>query len=87
MKIPLAEYVINIGYDRFFHMSIGGTEAEDLLQDEPNGTYLVRESNSVPGEYALTVKNDDIVLHIRIYHTVLIFLIFSFIFFCKVSRL
>lgn len=81
MKIPLAEYVISIGHDRFFHMSIGGTEAEDLLQDELNGTYLVRESNSFPGEYALTVKNDDAVLHIRIYHTVFIYFLYIYLFF------
>uniref|UniRef100_A0A915D6A0 protein-tyrosine-phosphatase n=1 Tax=Ditylenchus dipsaci TaxID=166011 RepID=A0A915D6A0_9BILA len=64
-----SENVINVGYDRFFHINISGSEAEELLKDEPNGTYLVRESTSNPGEYALSVKNDDAILHIRIYHS------------------
>lgn len=41
-----------------------------MLQNEPNGTFLVRESTSLTGEFALTVKNDDSVLHVRIYHDV-----------------
>jgi hypothetical protein len=68
--IPRAESVINIGFDRFFHIQISGTEAEELLRDEPNGTYLVRASSSNPGEYALSVKNDNNVIHVRISHTV-----------------
>jgi hypothetical protein len=55
---------------RFYHYSISGLEAEELLQNEPNGTFLVRESASLPGEYALSVKNDDSILHVRIYHDV-----------------
>lgn len=61
---------INVARDRFFHLSISGLEAEELLQNEPNGTFLVRESTSLPGEYALSVKNDDNILHVRIYHDV-----------------
>lgn len=62
--------VLSVGYDRFFHLSISGQEAEELLQTEPNGTFLVRESASLPGEFALSVKNDDNILHVRIYHDV-----------------
>ncbi|KAI6190164.1 hypothetical protein M3Y97_00087100 [Aphelenchoides bicaudatus] len=58
---------INIGYNRYFHYSIGGLEAEGLLQPEPNGTFLIRESTSFPGEFALSVKNNGTVLHVRIY--------------------
>lgn len=68
--IPPSENFLNIGYDRFFHINISGSDAEELLKEEPNGTYLVRESTSVPGEYALSVKNDDTVLHVRICHSV-----------------
>lgn len=68
VKIPAVLNVVNIGTDRFFHINITGADAEDLLNDEPNGTYLIRESTSNPGEYALSVKNDDVVLHVRIYH-------------------
>jgi hypothetical protein len=62
---------INIGYDRFFHVAISGLEAEEMLQAEPNGTFLIRESTSLPGEYALSVKNEDNILHVRIYHDVI----------------
>jgi hypothetical protein len=31
-----------------------------------NGTYLVRESQSTPGKYAMSVRNDDKVVHIMI---------------------
>ncbi|KAH7700949.1 Protein-tyrosine phosphatase containing protein [Aphelenchoides avenae] len=40
VRIPDCEHVVNIGRDRFFHHSISGPEAEELLKDEPNGTYL-----------------------------------------------
>ncbi|KAI1719472.1 protein-tyrosine phosphatase domain-containing protein [Ditylenchus destructor] len=66
--IPPSECILNSGYDRFFHINISGADAEDMLREEPNGTYLVRESTSNPGEYALSAKNDDAILHIRIYH-------------------
>lgn len=66
--IPRCETVVNIGYDRFFHIGIGGVEAEELLKDEQNGTYLVRESISDPGEFALSCKNDNSIIHIRIFH-------------------
>ena len=69
-SIPPTENVINIGYDRFFHVGISGSEAEELLQSEPNGTFLVRESLSIAGEYAFSVKSDESVLHVRIYHDV-----------------
>lgn len=68
--IPPSENFLNIGYDRFFHINISGSDAEALLREEPNGTYLVRESTSVPGEFALSVKNEDTVLHVRIFHSV-----------------
>lgn len=68
--IPPSENVINVGYDRFFHIDITGVEAEELLREEASGTYLVRESTSNPGEFALSIKSDDTVLHVRIYHNV-----------------
>ncbi|CAD5224310.1 unnamed protein product [Bursaphelenchus okinawaensis] len=68
VKIAAPESVVNIGQDRFFHIDINGLEAEELLSEEPNGTFLIRESTSVPGEYALSVKNEDTTLHVRIYH-------------------
>jgi tyrosine-protein phosphatase non-receptor type 11 len=44
-------------------------EAEELLKEELNGTYLVRESTSKGGEYAISVNNEDSVLHVRICYT------------------
>lgn len=69
-NIPPCEDVIDVGHDRFFHVGISGAEAEELLQNEPNGTFLVRESLSIAGEYAFSVKSDESVLHVRIYHDV-----------------
>jgi hypothetical protein len=64
---------LDIGYDRFFHLGITGVEAEELLQYEPNGTFLVRESSSLPGEYAISVKNDDNIMHVRVYYDASLF--------------
>lgn len=68
VRVPNSENVVNIGQDRFFHLGINGVEAEELLEFEPSGTFLIRESTSIPGEYALSVKNGDTTLHVRLYH-------------------
>uniref|UniRef100_A0A915LMA6 protein-tyrosine-phosphatase n=2 Tax=Meloidogyne javanica TaxID=6303 RepID=A0A915LMA6_MELJA len=68
-QLPIAETVVNVGSDRFFHIATSGHEAEALLKDEPCGTYLVRESCSNEGEFALSVRsNTDKVVHVRISH-------------------
>ncbi|KAL7073209.1 hypothetical protein ACQ4LE_007513 [Meloidogyne hapla] len=68
-QLPIAETVVNVGSDRFFHIATSGHEAESLLKDEPCGTYLVRESCSNEGEFALSVRsNTDKVVHVRISH-------------------
>lgn len=67
--IPHCEADVNVGSDRFFHLQISGLEAEELLREEPAETYLVRESTSTPGEYALSVRGEkDNCLHVKIYH-------------------
>lgn len=51
-------------------MAITAPESEELLKEETTGTFLLRESGSVPGEYALCVKVDNGVLHIKIHYNV-----------------
>uniref|UniRef100_A0A914WFK2 protein-tyrosine-phosphatase n=1 Tax=Plectus sambesii TaxID=2011161 RepID=A0A914WFK2_9BILA len=55
--------------ERWFHNSVSGREAEKLLMDQgKNGSYLVRESQSTPGQYAISVRTDDKVTHIMIHN-------------------
>ena len=53
--------------ERWFHGHLAGKEAEKLLSKGKIGSFLVRESNSKPGDYVLNVKtNDDRVTHVMI---------------------
>lgn len=46
--------------ERWFHGNLSGPEAARLVMERgKNGSFLVRESQSKPGEYALTVRTDD----------------------------
>lgn len=56
--------------ERWFHTGISGREAERLLLAEgKHGTYLVRESQSTPGQFAVSVKaSEDKVTHVMIYN-------------------
>jgi len=69
--------VINLKYplhsadpttERWFHGHISGKDAEKLLQDKSvkNGSYLVRESLSHPGDFVLSVKVEEKVTHVMI---------------------
>lgn len=53
---------------RWFHGHIVGKDAEKLLLDKgKNGSFLVRESNSKPGDFVLSVRVDDThVTHVMI---------------------
>jgi tyrosine-protein phosphatase non-receptor type 11 len=45
---------------RWFHGSINGRQAEKMLMDKGrNGSFLVRESQSQPGQYVITVRVED----------------------------
>ncbi len=59
LKIPP-----NLG--RWFHGHLSGKEAERLLETGKNGSFLVRESQSKPGDYVLSVRTDDRVTHVMI---------------------
>ena len=52
----------------WFFGCIGRREAEQLLLQPPNtsGAYLVRESESLPGDYALSCRKDEEIFHCRI---------------------
>lgn len=53
--------------ERWFHGALSGKEAEKLLLDKgKNGSFLVRESMSKPGDYVLSVRTDDKVTHVII---------------------
>uniref|UniRef100_A0A183BII3 protein-tyrosine-phosphatase n=1 Tax=Globodera pallida TaxID=36090 RepID=A0A183BII3_GLOPA len=60
----------NILTDCFFHISTSGQEAETLLRQRPDGTYLLRESTSCEGEFAVSVKGKNAVIHVRIHRMV-----------------
>ncbi|KAI9565228.1 putative tyrosine-protein phosphatase non-receptor type 11 isoform X1 [Daphnia sinensis] len=52
---------------RWFHGHLSGKEAEKILLDKgKNGSFLVRESQSKPGDYVLSVRTEDKVTHVMI---------------------
>ena len=51
---------------RWYHGHISGKEAEQDLEKGKNGSYLVRESQSKPGDFVLCVRVDDKVTHVMI---------------------
>ncbi|KAL1116532.1 hypothetical protein AAG570_005004, partial [Ranatra chinensis] len=52
---------------RWFHGHLSGKEAEKLILDKgKNGSFLVRESQSKPGDYVISVRTDDKVTHVMI---------------------
>lgn len=53
--------------ERWFHGHISGKEAEKCLMEKGrNFSYLVRESQSKPGDYVLSVRTEDKVTHVMI---------------------
>ncbi|KFD57167.1 hypothetical protein M513_02052 [Trichuris suis] len=53
--------------ERWFHGYISGREAEQLLLEQGrNGSFLVRESQSTPGDYALSVRQNNRVTHVMV---------------------
>uniref|UniRef100_A0A7E4ZS92 protein-tyrosine-phosphatase n=1 Tax=Panagrellus redivivus TaxID=6233 RepID=A0A7E4ZS92_PANRE len=66
LVIPAYDKSVLNGCDRFFHPMIDGKDAEQLLEREPNGSFLLRESTSNPREFVLCAKTGDTVLQIKI---------------------
>lgn len=62
-----------LSVNRWFHGPLIGKEAERVLKAEnaKNGSYLVRESYSNPGDYVLSVRTgEDKVTHVMISYQV-----------------
>ncbi|KRX54198.1 Tyrosine-protein phosphatase non-receptor type 11 [Trichinella sp. T9] len=65
LKYPLN--AVDPTAERWFHGYISGREAEQILMEQGrNGSFLVRESQSTPGDYALSVRQDNQVTHVMI---------------------
>ncbi|XP_068699267.1 tyrosine-protein phosphatase non-receptor type 11-like [Montipora capricornis] len=55
--------------ERWFHGHMSGKEAETMILDKgKNGSFLVRESQSKPGDFVLTVRLEDKITHVMIRH-------------------
>ncbi|KAK3104544.1 hypothetical protein FSP39_004620 [Pinctada imbricata] len=53
--------------ERWFHGHMSGREAEKILMEKGSeGTFLVRSSQSKPGDYVLSVRSGDKVTHIMV---------------------
>jgi len=53
--------------ERWFHVGLSGVDAEKILVERGKpGSFLVRESQSKPGDYVLSVRTDDKVTHVMI---------------------
>ncbi|XP_065348923.1 tyrosine-protein phosphatase non-receptor type 11-like isoform X1 [Cloeon dipterum] len=53
--------------ERWFHGHLSAKEAEKMITDKgKNGSFLVRESQSKPGDYVLSVRTEDRVTHVMI---------------------
>merc|ERR1719370_258777 len=52
--------------ERWFHGHISGKEVEKMLESARNGLFLVRSSQSKPGDYVLSVKCEDRITHVMI---------------------
>ncbi|XP_003489537.1 tyrosine-protein phosphatase corkscrew isoform X1 [Bombus impatiens] len=53
--------------ERWFHGHLSAKEAERLMLERgKNGSFLVRESQSKPGDFVLSVRTDDRVTHVII---------------------
>ena len=66
---------------RWFHGPLSGKEAERILMDKgKNGSFLVRESQSKPGDFVLSVRTDDKVTHVMIrYQVTEILVLYNFL--------
>lgn len=58
-------------FSRWFHGHLSGKEAEKLILERgKNGSFLVRESQSKPGDFVLSVRTDDKMTHVMIRYSV-----------------
>lgn len=57
---------VDLSESRWLRGKLSKDEAKELLEDKVNGTFVIRESASRAGEYALALKHRDCVKHIAI---------------------
>eukprot|EP00123_Amoebidium_parasiticum_P013343 comp21903_c0_seq2/m.31439 comp21903_c0_seq2/g.31439 ORF comp21903_c0_seq2/g.31439 comp21903_c0_seq2/m.31439 type:complete len:397 (-) comp21903_c0_seq2:888-2078(-) len=50
----------------WYHGKVRRLEAEKMLSEQPVGTFMIRDSESKPGEYSLSVKDTAMVKHYRV---------------------
>ncbi|XP_059621879.1 tyrosine-protein phosphatase corkscrew isoform X2 [Phlebotomus argentipes] len=63
----IAELRNTLYFYPWFHGNLSGKEAEKLILERgKNGSFLVRESQSKPGDFVLSVRTDDKVTHVMI---------------------
>lgn len=59
--------IIFYSIHRWFHGPLSGRDAEKMLSEKGKaGSFLVRESQSQPGNYVLSVKGEEGIKHIHI---------------------
>ncbi|XP_076451499.1 tyrosine-protein phosphatase non-receptor type 11-like [Babylonia areolata] len=65
LKYPLT--TVDPTAERWFHGYLSGKEAEQALMEKgKDHSYLVRESQSKPGDFVLSARDEDRVFHIKI---------------------
>lgn len=63
------ESLANVLRKDWFHGNLSGTQAEQKLRSEAEGTYLFRFSATDPGSYAISVRSKNPPInHYRVYH-------------------
>ncbi|XP_047516418.1 N-chimaerin [Pieris napi] len=55
-------------YGKEYHGIMGHKEATAILQDEPNGTFLIRKGNEFNDFYTLTWRFNDKIHHYKLYY-------------------
>ncbi|CAP23994.2 Protein CBR-PTP-2 [Caenorhabditis briggsae] len=64
---PLAEEQRRTQLYRWWHGNLPASSANKLLQNEKNGTYLLRASQHIPGAMVISAKTEGHVVHLTIY--------------------
>lgn len=64
---PCAEEQRRTQLYRWWHGNLPASSANELLQSEKTGTYLVRASQHIPGALVISAKTEGHVVHLTIY--------------------
>ncbi len=69
-SVPFLERVRHLVAKSWFHGDIQQKESERLLEGRPDGTFLIRYSNKIPGTFTITKKQDGCTSHQRVSHKI-----------------